>query len=148
MFSLFPWCTSNVAPHTNDNNVKIWLVCLECDRRFIQSPFSERAFLFHMLSIGSLLHGYVKRIHKSKKFTVRSICWCHVRLNWSLISYFLCFITGLYISEDNDQVPKRFRGLGIRIEDDVVIQQNRTPLILSCDAPKTIAEVEQACAHR
>lgn len=55
---------------------------------------------------------------------------------------------GLYISEDNDQVPKRFRGLGIRIEDDVVIQQPGAPLILSRNAPKTIAEVERACAQR
>ncbi|XP_075888375.1 xaa-Pro aminopeptidase 3 [Nelusetta ayraudi] len=55
---------------------------------------------------------------------------------------------GLYISEDNDLAPKRFRGLGVRIEDDVVIQQPGAPLVLSRDAPKTIAEVEQACAQR
>ncbi|XP_068435687.1 xaa-Pro aminopeptidase 3 [Clinocottus analis] len=55
---------------------------------------------------------------------------------------------GLYISEDNDQVPERFRGLGVRIEDDVVIRDKGGPLILSCDAPKTIADVEKACAHR
>uniref|UniRef100_A0A668UL65 Aminopeptidase P N-terminal domain-containing protein n=1 Tax=Oreochromis aureus TaxID=47969 RepID=A0A668UL65_OREAU len=30
---------------------------------------------------------------------------------------------GLYICEDNDQVPKHFRGLGVRIEDDVVIRE-------------------------
>lgn len=58
------------------------------------------------------------------------------------------FITGLYIGEDNNQVPKRFRGLGVRIEDDVVIQDKGGPLILSCAAPKTIADVEQACAQR
>lgn len=57
-------------------------------------------------------------------------------------------IVGLYISEDNDQVPKRFQGLGVRIEDDVVIQDSGGPLILSRDAPKTIADVEQACTQR
>ncbi|XP_010784257.1 xaa-Pro aminopeptidase 3 [Notothenia coriiceps] len=55
---------------------------------------------------------------------------------------------GLYIAEDNDQVPKRFRGLGIRIEDDVVIRDEGGALILSSDAPKTIADVEEACAQR
>lgn len=57
-------------------------------------------------------------------------------------------IVGLYISEDNDQAPKHFRGLGVRIEDDVLIQDNGGPLILSRDAPKIIADVEQACAQR
>ncbi|XP_029294366.1 xaa-Pro aminopeptidase 3 isoform X2 [Cottoperca gobio] len=55
---------------------------------------------------------------------------------------------GLYIAEDNDQVPERFRGLGIRIEDDVVIRDTGEALILSSDAPKTIADVEKACAQR
>ncbi|XP_034394695.1 xaa-Pro aminopeptidase 3 [Cyclopterus lumpus] len=55
---------------------------------------------------------------------------------------------GLYICEDNDQVPERFRGLGVRIEDDVVIRDKGGPLILSCDAPKTIGDVEKACAPR
>ncbi|XP_047428799.1 xaa-Pro aminopeptidase 3 [Mugil cephalus] len=55
---------------------------------------------------------------------------------------------GLYIPEDNDQAPERFRGLGVRIEDDVVIRDKGGPLILSSDAPKTIADVEQACSHR
>ncbi|XP_035603563.1 xaa-Pro aminopeptidase 3-like isoform X3 [Oncorhynchus keta] len=54
---------------------------------------------------------------------------------------------GLYICEDDDQVPERFRGLGVRIEDDVVIQDEINPLILSSDTPKTIADVERACAQ-
>ncbi|XP_067089086.1 xaa-Pro aminopeptidase 3 [Osmerus mordax] len=55
---------------------------------------------------------------------------------------------GLYICEDDDQVPERFRGLGVRIEDDVVIREEGGPLILSSDTPKTILEVESACAQR
>ncbi|KAM4535234.1 xaa-Pro aminopeptidase 3 [Fundulus diaphanus] len=52
---------------------------------------------------------------------------------------------GLYICEDNDQAPEHFRGLGVRIEDDVVIREKGGPLILSCAAPKTIADVERTC---
>ncbi|XP_008298160.1 xaa-Pro aminopeptidase 3 [Stegastes partitus] len=55
---------------------------------------------------------------------------------------------GLYICEDNDEAPQRFRGMGVRIEDDVVIRDKGGPLILSSDTPKTVADVEQACAQR
>ncbi|KAL0992942.1 hypothetical protein UPYG_G00101300 [Umbra pygmaea] len=54
---------------------------------------------------------------------------------------------GLYLCEDDDKVPEQFRGFGVRIEDDVVIQDEGNPLILSCDTPKTIADVERACAQ-
>ncbi|XP_061158853.1 xaa-Pro aminopeptidase 3 isoform X1 [Syngnathus typhle] len=55
---------------------------------------------------------------------------------------------GLYIGEENEQAPKCFRGMGIRIEDDVLIRDKGGPLILSADAPKTIGDVERACAQR
>lgn len=47
---------------------------------------------------------------------------------------------GLYIGDDND-IPKRWRNIGIRIEDDVLI--NRTGnTILSKEVPKTVADIE------
>ncbi|XP_061702880.1 xaa-Pro aminopeptidase 3 [Syngnathoides biaculeatus] len=55
---------------------------------------------------------------------------------------------GLYIGEENEEAPECFRGLGLRIEDDVLIRDKGGPLILSSDAPKTIADVEFACAQR
>lgn len=42
------------------------------------------------------------------------------------------------------KVPERFRGIGIRIEDDVVVTEN-APLILSADCPKEIYDIEQVC---
>ncbi|XP_062387796.1 xaa-Pro aminopeptidase 3 [Sardina pilchardus] len=54
---------------------------------------------------------------------------------------------GLYICEDDESCPKRFRGLGVRIEDDVMIQEEGIPLILSADTPKTIADVEKTCSQ-
>jgi Xaa-Pro aminopeptidase len=49
---------------------------------------------------------------------------------------------GLYIAGDDHDVPERFRGLGVRIEDDVLVGADR-PEILSAAAPKQIDELEQ-----
>ncbi|XP_017576113.1 xaa-Pro aminopeptidase 3 isoform X2 [Pygocentrus nattereri] len=54
---------------------------------------------------------------------------------------------GLYFSEDDESCPERFRGLGVRIEDDVVIQEHGGPLILSENTPKTVLDVETACTQ-
>lgn len=48
---------------------------------------------------------------------------------------------GLYISE-NSKAPKKWRGMGVRIEDDVQVNK-KGPVILSKNAPKTVAEIEQ-----
>ncbi|HET6202635.1 MAG TPA: aminopeptidase P N-terminal domain-containing protein [Planctomycetota bacterium] len=52
---------------------------------------------------------------------------------------------GLYVAEDDAGVPPAFRGLGIRIEDDVLV----TPAgrdVLTGEVPKTVEQVEAACA--
>ncbi|MCI4395205.1 hypothetical protein PGIGA_G00177810 [Pangasianodon gigas] len=54
---------------------------------------------------------------------------------------------GLYFSEDDESCPQHFRGLGVRIEDDVVIREQGGPLILSAHTPKSVCDVERACAH-
>ena len=48
---------------------------------------------------------------------------------------------GIYISPDNTKVDKRWRGIGIRIEDDILITA-KGPDVLTSDAPKTTAEIE------
>lgn len=52
---------------------------------------------------------------------------------------------GIYISPDNKQVDKRWRGIGIRIEDDILITA-KGPEVLTADAPKTTAEIEALMA--
>ena len=51
---------------------------------------------------------------------------------------------GLYIMPDDEQAPERFRGLGIRIEDDIAVTSG-DPDVLTAGIPKTIEEVEAAC---
>ncbi|MSS84237.1 aminopeptidase P family protein [Actinomycetaceae bacterium WB03_NA08] len=49
---------------------------------------------------------------------------------------------GLYFRADDLTVPEEYRGIGVRIEDDVVIEADGTPRRLSEDIPRTIADVE------
>jgi Xaa-Pro aminopeptidase len=52
---------------------------------------------------------------------------------------------GLYIASDAAEVPAEYRGIGIRIEDDILITDTGCE-ILTAAAPKAVAEVERACA--
>jgi Xaa-Pro aminopeptidase len=53
---------------------------------------------------------------------------------------------GLYIAEDLEDVPARYRGIGIRIEDDVLVTQEGNE-VLSSPAPKTIEDIESLMSH-
>jgi Xaa-Pro aminopeptidase len=48
---------------------------------------------------------------------------------------------GLYVSEDDQEAAEAYRGIGIRIEDDVLITESGN-LVLTADAPKSIEAVE------
>ena len=48
---------------------------------------------------------------------------------------------GLYISEEQSEVDPQWRGIGIRIEDDILVTDSGYE-VLSCDVPKTIKEIE------
>jgi Xaa-Pro aminopeptidase len=52
---------------------------------------------------------------------------------------------GIYISKDCDKVAAEWRGIGVRIEDDILVTEGN-PDNLTASIPKTVRELEAACA--
>lgn len=51
---------------------------------------------------------------------------------------------GLYFDTNDRRVPKELRGIGVRIEDDILVAR-AGPSVLTAAVPKTIREVEAMC---
>jgi Xaa-Pro aminopeptidase len=51
---------------------------------------------------------------------------------------------GLYFSATDERVPSALRGIGVRIEDDVLTTSGE-PRVLTASTPKTVDAIEQAC---
>jgi Xaa-Pro aminopeptidase len=54
---------------------------------------------------------------------------------------------GIYVAEDAEDVPDEYRGIGIRIEDDVLVTGDGRS-VLTSDAPKRVEEIEELMSRR
>ena len=52
---------------------------------------------------------------------------------------------GIYINANERHVPKRWRGIGVRIEDDVVVTRD-APRVLTAGLPTGVAAIEALMA--
>jgi Xaa-Pro aminopeptidase len=52
---------------------------------------------------------------------------------------------GLYIASDDEKAPPELRGIGVRIEDDILVTSGGCEN-LTVAIPRTVADVEAACA--
>ena len=57
--------------------------------------------------------------------------------------YVLTVEPGLYVPADDESAPAELRGVGVRIEDDVLVT-SAGPVVLTAGVPKTIAGIEAA----
>ena len=54
---------------------------------------------------------------------------------------------GVYIQSDDTLVEEKYRGIGIRIEDNILITDS-SPVNLSESCPKTVEEIELIMSQR
>jgi Xaa-Pro aminopeptidase len=60
-----------------------------------------------------------------------------------------CVLTvepGIYIAADRTDVPKKYRGIGVRIEDDVLVTRGK-PDVMTHDGVKTVEDIEALMAE-
>ena len=53
---------------------------------------------------------------------------------------------GLYVGADNKNIDPRYLGIGVRIEDNVLVTELGNE-VLTEGIPKTIDEIEQVCSE-
>ena len=65
----------------------------------------------------------------------------HLLVDYVIVFSFVPPNAGLYVDLNRSIAPKEFHGLGLRIEDDILITETGVE-VLTQSCPKTVAEIE------
>jgi Xaa-Pro aminopeptidase len=65
----------------------------------------------------------------------------------SVTNCFVEFPTGIYVSPSNKLAPPQYHGLGVRIEDDILITASG-PVVLTAGCPKQIDDIEKLMSNQ
>lgn len=109
------------------------LVDLKILQGDVATLIEEKAYLpFYMHNSG---HWLGLDVHDVGHYKVQS--------GWRLLEKGMVFTVepGLYIGANNLQVAEKWRGIGVRIEDDILVDE--TPMVLTHGVPKTVTEIEK-----
>lgn len=101
-----------------------------------------------LIEAGAYRDFYMHRIGHWLGMDVHDVGDYKVAGKWRVLEPGMCMTVepGIYVSPDNDKVAKKWRGIGIRIEDDVVITKDGCD-ILSKGVPKAPDEIEALMAE-
>lgn len=104
--------------------------------------------LDELIAQGAYKEFYMHRIGHWIGMDVHDVGDYKVGGEWRLLEAGMVMTVepGLYISPNNTDVDARWRGIGVRIEDDILITQNGYD-VLSKDVPKEIDDIEALMAQ-
>lgn len=99
--------------------------------------------LSHLIKSGAYRDFYMHRVGHWIGMDVHDVGDYKIDNKWRLLEpgMVTTIEPGIYISPDNKKVAKKWRGIGVRIEDDVLVTRTGNR-VLSAGIPKTVAEIE------
>ncbi len=164
--------TFPVGGKFSDAQRKVYEVVLDAQEKAIAVCTTEHTFMqVHetalqaliegMLRIG-LLTGTIEEVMETKSYTRyfmhKTGHWLGMDVhdvgaykddagNWRTLEPGMVTTVepGLYIAPDAPEAPEEYRGIGIRIEDDILVTEG-APRNLTSGVPKTVAEIEALTA--
>jgi Xaa-Pro aminopeptidase len=97
--------------------------------------------LNELIETGAYRPFYMHRVSHWLGMDVHDVGRYKVNGQWQKLApgMVLTVEPGLYFAEDT-KVDEKWKGIGIRIEDDVIVTENE-PEVISKDAPKTVADI-------